>query len=318
MPTSTENFYVEGPVSRALSMLGVDKQKIINMYGKARSDGLFPDTGSSGSEKRDKDNMLRISMPHIQAMFKSGKYDTDLLKNIGMTAKRSWAGYSGEDADTKWGHGGGKGSGGSSSKPKKKKRWGAGGKNPVNVKTPPGDPWNANNWNPYTPISGFVQGFQPWNPINFSLDPSLQGTQPTFQPGGFMDPVPEWNPNVPAWPNFPAPSPPPNVIPSGGGGGGGGFQGYVNNARPSSLDHAPSRIDPYGPGPGGQGDRMDAPNLWYMPGGQGQQGGGAINDLWRMVDDFFRQNPGAINDVWGGGGGGGGRTLAPDPWAFLY
>jgi hypothetical protein len=63
---------------------------------------------------------------------------------------------------------------------------------------------------------------------------------------------------------------------------------------------------------------MDAPNLWMMPGGQGQQGGGPINDLWRMIDEFFRQDPSRFNDVWGGGGGGGGRTLAPDPWAFLY
>ncbi|MHC4178110.1 MAG: hypothetical protein ACYSWU_11425 [Planctomycetota bacterium] len=119
---------------------------------------------------------------------------------------------------------------------------------------------NPNDWQAYQPPSGFVQGFQPWDPINFTLDPSIQSGRPrdqTFNPGNFLPPVPLENPNVPPWPNFPVyenPYPslqvPPQHRATGAGGGRGGEGGGGDGPGDRPLDRGPQRIDPFDRGPG--------------------------------------------------------------------
>ena len=83
---------------------------------------------------------------------------------------------------------------------------------------------NPNDWQPYEPMQGRSQPFMPWDPIAWTADPSIQGTQPTFQ-GGTVLPPPA-PPDLQPWPDFPIyqnpyPEVPLNLVPdrepTGGG-----------------------------------------------------------------------------------------------------
>lgn len=260
------SFTIHGPVRRALSALGPNQgtrgrtpeETILGIFGAHINKPWFRElfAGEFANRVANK-GKFAITMPKLRKLYKSGRIhytpNIQFFQQLATAGGWRWGGAPPGGGGGDGGPGGG-GPGGGFHGP----GGGEGG-------FPPGMDWllnrwygggipfqmpGPNEWQDYFPSAGFAQGFQPWNPIHYSIDPALQAPGPTFLPGGFMPPIPVDYPVPPRW--FPEYN---NVYPPMQGGFGalspGGEGPPIRHDPDSRRPVNPSTVQPPPPEPPG-------------------------------------------------------------------